>query len=42
MNDARAYRYTPEPGPGPCPEHPHCLIRRCERFLCDATFHLPI
>ncbi len=40
MTQQREYRYTPTPGP--CPDHPHCLILRCSRWLCTHTFHLPL
>lgn len=43
MSTGREYRYSPPPlTPGPCPDHPACLIRRCERWLCPHTFHLPL
>jgi hypothetical protein len=39
MSEQREYRYSP---PGPCPTHSCCVIARCQRFLCPATFHLPL
>jgi hypothetical protein len=36
------YRYTPTQAPGPCPQHPACLVLRCARWRCDQTFHLPL
>lgn len=36
------YRYTPAPAPGPCPEHPDCIIRYCQRFFCSRHFHIPM
>jgi hypothetical protein len=42
MSEQRAYRYSPPAPPGPCPEHPACLILRCQRWLCHHTFHLPL
>ena len=34
------YRYSP--APGPCPEHPGCIIRQCGRFFCTRLFHVPM
>ncbi len=32
---------TPQPRlPGPCPDHPHCLLTRCQRFLCSRPVHV--
>jgi hypothetical protein len=42
MTNQHEYRYSPPPGPGPCPKHPHCLILRCNRWLCPHNFHLPL
>jgi hypothetical protein len=42
MTEHREYRYTPTQAPGPCPDHPGCLILRCNRWLCHQTFHLPL
>jgi hypothetical protein len=36
------YRYTLNRSPGPCPDHPDCLVLRCARWLCHRTFHLPL
>ena len=36
------YRYTLNRPPGPCPDHAHCLVPRCARWLCRQTFHLPL
>lgn len=36
------YRYNPSPQQGPCPEHPHCILTRCARFLCPTTIHVTI
>jgi hypothetical protein len=33
------YRYSPPPVPGPCPDHTHCILLRCKRFLCPKTVH---
>ena len=41
MSSTDEYRYSPAPTPGPCPDHSGCLIRRCSRWLCHRTFHLP-
>ena len=41
MSHRREYRYSPPARIGTCPDHPHCLIRRCDRWLCQATFHIP-
>jgi hypothetical protein len=40
MTEQREYRDTPTPGP--CPDHPSCLILRCSHWLCDRRFHLPL
>jgi hypothetical protein len=37
--DADEYRYSPPPVPGPCPDHPHCILLHCKRFLCPKTVH---
>jgi hypothetical protein len=39
MTEQREYRYTPPQAPGPCPDHPGCLVLRCRRWLCEHTFH---
>jgi hypothetical protein len=36
------YRYSPPPGHGPCPEHPHCILTKCARLLCPNTVHITI
>ena len=36
------YRYSPSPLHGPCPEHPHCILTRCARFLCPNPVHVSI
>ena len=36
------YRYSPTRPAGPCPDHPHCLVQRCRRWLCPRTFHTPL
>jgi hypothetical protein len=41
MSEQRAYRLQPASA-RPCPEHPACLILRCQRWLCHHTFHLPL
>ncbi|PZS22805.1 MAG: hypothetical protein DLM61_25255 [Pseudonocardiales bacterium] len=41
-NQPGTYRYTPARLPGPCPDHTVCLILRCQHWLCDRTFHLPL
>ena len=41
MSQRREYRYSPPARIGTCPDHPHCLIRRCDRWLCQRTFHIP-
>ena len=33
------YRYSPPPVPGPCHEHPRCILLRCARFLCPKPVH---
>ncbi len=40
--DTDEYRYSPPPGHGPCPEHPHCIITGCARFLCPKPVHLTL
>ena len=42
MSEHSEYRYSPAQPPGPCAEHPHCLVLRCHRWLCHNTFHLPL
>ena len=42
MSHGSEYRHTPAPAPGPCPEHPGCIIRHCQRFLCTRLFHVPL
>jgi hypothetical protein len=42
MSSGGEYRYSPAQAPGPCPDHPGCLIRRCARWLCNRTFHTPL
>jgi hypothetical protein len=42
MTEQREYRYSPTPSPGPCPDHPDCLVLRCARWLCPRHFHTPI
>jgi hypothetical protein len=37
-----AYRYSVHQPPGPCPEHPDCLIQRCALWSCRHTFHFPL
>jgi hypothetical protein len=39
---ADEYRYNPPPHRGPCPEHPHCILTNCARFLCPNTVHVTI
>ena len=41
MTEQREYRYTLHRAPGPCPDHPDCLVLRCQRWLCERTFHQP-
>jgi hypothetical protein len=36
------YRYNPPPRHGPCPEHPHCILSSCARFLCPNTIHVSL
>ncbi len=32
---------TPQPRlPAPCPDHPHCLLARCQRFFCSRPIHV--
>lgn len=38
--DTDEYRYSPPPGHGPCPEHPHCIRTGCARFLCPNPVHV--
>lgn len=40
--DTEQYRYSPPPGHGPCPVHPHCIITGCARFLCPKLVHVTI
>lgn len=42
MPHASEYRYTPAPAPGPCPEHPDCLIACCRRFWCSRPVHVAL
>lgn len=28
------------PEPGSCPEHPHCLLARCQHHRCNALIHV--
>ena len=35
------YRYTPPRNAWPCPDHPGFIIRRCEHWSCNHTFHVP-
>lgn len=28
--------------PGPCPEHPYCLRRRCARLWCPHLIHIQL
>jgi hypothetical protein len=38
--NADEYRYSPPAEPGPCPNHPGCVITRCQRLLCNRPVHL--
>ena len=42
MTEQREYRYTPPQAPGPCSDHPNCLVLRCRRLFCERTFHQPL
>jgi hypothetical protein len=42
MSEHREYRYSPTRPTGPCPDHPACVILRCQRWLCPRTFHRPL
>ena len=42
MIEQREYRYTPPQAPGPCSDHPDCLVLRCRRLFCKRTFHQPL
>jgi hypothetical protein len=39
---ASEYRYSPAPAPGPCPKHPSCIIRTCQRFWCSRPVHVAL
>ena len=39
MTNQHEYRYSPPRAPGPCPEHPRCVLLRCARWLCPNTIH---
>ena len=34
------YRYSPPAGSRPCPTHPGCYLRRCQRFGCSRLLHV--
>ena len=36
------YRYSPLPRHGLCPDHAHCILTSCARFLCPNTIHVTI
>ncbi len=36
------YRYSLALAPGPCPEHPACIIRTCQRFFCSRPVHVAL
>ena len=38
--DAGEYRYGVVAVPGPCPEHPACMLLRCARFRCTRPVHV--
>ena len=38
--DAGEYRYKSWTVPGPCPEHPACLLLHCARFRCSRPVHV--
>ncbi|GAC1367926.1 MAG: hypothetical protein NVSMB32_12980 [Actinomycetota bacterium] len=38
--DAGEYRYRDVAVPGPCPEHPACLLLRCARYRCTRPVHV--
>jgi hypothetical protein len=40
--DQREYRYSPTRRVTLCPDHPACLLHRCNRWLCPHSFHLPL
>jgi len=42
MTTGHEYRYSPGQPPGPCPEHPGCLLVRCACLFCDRLIHLPL
>lgn len=39
MSHDGEYRYSPDLAPGPCLEHPYCVIIACHRFLCRNLIH---
>ncbi len=40
--DTDEYRYNPSAKRGLCPEHAHCILTSCARFLCPNTVHVTI
>jgi hypothetical protein len=40
--DAGEYRYRTWTVPGPCPEHPDCMLMRCARYLCPRPVHVSL
>ena len=42
MTKHHEHRYNPYRPPGHRPDHPHCLILRCNRRLRPNNFHLPL
>jgi hypothetical protein len=36
------YRYTLNRPPRALPGPPHCLVLRCQRWLCNRTFHMAL
>ncbi len=42
MHHDSEYRHTPAPAPSPCPEHPDCIIRTCQRFFCSRPVHVAL
>jgi hypothetical protein len=38
--DTGEYRYRDVAVPGPCPEHPACMLLRCASFRCTRPVHV--
>ncbi len=39
MTNQHEYRYSPPRAPGPCPQHPGCVLLRCAHWLCPTMIH---